>query len=282
MLVPIALWSGNYYSPERRVRRASPGGGAAWMARGPESAIVNANQDIFEGAFVRELFDRMAGTYGIVNLVSSFGFTIFWRRACVGGVGRLAQGAQGYDLMSGMGETWDLLFRRNSVPFRLTAVDFSEGMVARSLRTRDRLGPDRIEVLRGDALSDLVRPDSADFITCCFGLKTLSPPQQADFARRVARALRSGGRCSFVEISDPRGWRLRPLFLFYLRRVIPLIGRLFLGDPDNYRMLGEYTVRFGDSRAFAEQLRQAGLAVELRRLFFGCATAVVGVKSATA
>ena len=69
---------------------------------------------------------------------------------------------------------------------------------------------------------------------------------------------------------------MRSPYLFYLRHAIPILGRLLLGDPWTYRMLGVYTTRYGDSRAMAHQLRAAGLDAEHRRVFFGCATGVVG------
>ena len=66
--------------------------------------------------------------------------------------------------------------------------------------------------------------------------------------------------------------------MFYLKRVIPLIGRLFLGNPDCYRMLGVYTEAFGDATFFAECLRTAGLESSLVSHLFGCATGVRGTK----
>lgn len=60
--------------------------------------------------------------------------------------------------------------------------------------------------------------------------------------------------------------------------MIPLVGRLLLGDPACYRMLGAYTEAFGDASHFAECLRHEGLEVAEASFFFGCATGVRGVK----
>jgi demethylmenaquinone methyltransferase/2-methoxy-6-polyprenyl-1,4-benzoquinol methylase len=92
----------------------------------------------------------------------------------------------------------------------------------------------------------------------------------------VARLLRPGGTFTFVEISVPRAPVLRPLYLAYLRRVIPVVGRLFLGNPANYRLLGAYTAGFGDCRHFVDCLRSAGLDAEFHSYLFGCATGVTG------
>jgi ubiquinone/menaquinone biosynthesis C-methylase UbiE len=61
--------------------------------------------------------------------------------------------------------------------------------------------------------------------------------------------------------------------------VIPWIGRLFLGNPSNYRMLGVYTQEFGSCKHFAECLREQGMQVTETSHFFGCATGVRGLKT---
>jgi len=71
---------------------------------------------------------------------------------------------------------------------------------------------------------------------------------------------------------------LRAAYMFYLKWVIPLIGRLLLGNPDCYRMLGVYTQAFGNATHFAGCLRKAGLEVDPVSYFFGCATGVRGRK----
>ena len=40
-----------------------------------------------------------------------------------------------------------------------------------------------------------------------------------------------------MEVSVPPSAVLRKLYMFYVRRVIPLIGLLLLGKPENYRLL---------------------------------------------
>jgi ubiquinone/menaquinone biosynthesis C-methylase UbiE len=119
-------------------------------------------------------------------------------------------------------------------------------------------------------------------VVSSFGLKTLDSNQQTRLAAQVARLLRPGGLYSFIEISAPGARPLRWLYLFYLRRVIPLVGWMLLGNPANYRMLGIYTEAFGDCRHFAACLSRAGLDAEYVSHFYGCATGVRGRKRASA
>ena len=70
-------------------------------------------------------------------------------------------------------------------------------------------------------------------------------------------------------------------YLWYLRFVIPCIGALLLGSPACYRWLGVYTTAFGNARGASDLLAAAGLEVEYRELFFGCASVVFGRKPGT-
>lgn len=66
--------------------------------------------------------------------------------------------------------------------------------------------------------------------------------------------------------------------MLYLKWIIPLLGKLLLGNPDNDRMLGISTEQFGNCARMAGYLRAARLDVEDRRFFWGCATGLVGSK----
>lgn len=229
---------------------------------------------VYDPAFVGRLFDRMAPTYGAMNYASSFGFCVRWRRACVGAVG-IPRGAVVYDLMSGMGECWGLIDRRLAGEGALVGVDLSAEMVKRSDRQVQRLRRLPITVRHEDFLANAIPDGVADVVVSAFGLKTFSEDQQTAAVRELRRILKPGGTFSLVEISVPTQRALRAPYLFYLHRVIPLLGRLFLGDPACYRLLGVYTEGFAPAHV-ARCLEEAGLAYERRPLFFGCATLFVG------
>ena len=227
----------------------------------------------YESGSVRQLFDDMASTYGHVNLISSFGFTVRWRNQVAISV-PLASAACVVDLMSGMGELWRSLAPELASSARVIGIDFSSQMTRRARRD----WPFATEVRVADVLEIDSASLQADIVVSSFGLKTLNAAQQAQLARQVAAMLKPGGAYAFVEISVPPSRLLRPAYMFYLKRLIPLVGRLLLGDPDCYRMLGIYTEAFGNVGNFASCLRQAGLEAHQTTHFFGCATGVRGTK----
>ena len=222
---------------------------------------------------VRSLFDEMASTYGHVSLLSSFGFTARWRHQAVADL-PLASASCVIDLMSGMGELWRSLSKVLPASARVVGVDFSMEMARRARRD----WPFAVEISVIDVLSLDPSSVSADAVVSSFGLKTFDRAQQQRLAHTVAQLLKPGGVYSFLEISVPSSRPLRVLYMFYLKRVIPLVGRLFLGNPDCYRMLGVYTEGFGTAAHFAECLKVAGLEGTAVSYFFGCATGVRGIK----
>lgn len=237
--------------------------------------------DIYDPQFVKAVFDRCSDKYITFSLVCSFGFTERWRRQCVAAMPAPGvEAPRGYDLMAGTGEVWPHLLKRFGDISAITAIDISSGMHRRAVERLHAERAHRIEFIEDDVLASRLEPGSADFVVSTFGLKTFNPGQHARLAALVARVLRPGGVFGMIEASDPKGWLLRPLYLFHLKMLLPLIERLFLRGAQDFAMIGTYSTNFGDAREFAEMLRSEGLEVEYRRFFFGCATGVFGRKSA--
>lgn len=233
--------------------------------------------EIYSSAFQKNLFGEMSRTYGLMNLVASFGFSAMWRSQCVRKV-KPKKDAVIVDLMTGMGELFHNLNDRFDSVSSLRAIDFSKEMCERARKNAIRWPKLSGEVLERDVFNSQIPDASVDFILCSFGLKTLSQEQQNLLAKEIQRMLKPGGQFSFVEISVPPNLWMRLPFLFYLRHVVPFLGKLFLGNPANYRMLAKYTENFGNAGYFASCLKKEGLMVESFSPFFGCASGVSGTK----
>ena len=235
------------------------------------------DEHIYEPKFVQQLFDEMSATYGLVNLFSSFGFCRRWRRQCIKQAG-IPVGSSVVDLMTGMGELCPGLAVRIGPLGKVIAVDNSSVMCEKARQYQDGKLACTVDVLEADALRSDLPDNSADIVISSFGLKTFSNDQIKMLANEVRRILKPNGQFSFVEISVPPSRLLRTPYLFYLKKLIPIVGRLFLGNPNNYRMLGVYTLAFNDCRSALLAFRDAGLETQWRSFFFGCATGLVGRK----
>jgi demethylmenaquinone methyltransferase/2-methoxy-6-polyprenyl-1,4-benzoquinol methylase len=131
-------------------------------------------------------------------------------------------------------------------------------------------GPQRfrnVTFRQGDGLA-LPLPDASfDAVTISFGLRNL-----ADRARGLSemrRVLRPGGRLFVLEFSQPHAW-FRPLYYFYLRKLLPHIAGVVTGDRDAYVYLNNTIGSFPDRAALAAEISAAGFtAVTARAMTFG-------------
>ncbi|MEM9235505.1 MAG: class I SAM-dependent methyltransferase [Verrucomicrobiota bacterium] len=224
---------------------------------------------------MKELFDRMGPTYSATNLITSFGFSEFWRKSCVVGAG-IKSGTLVCDMMAGSGECWRHI--RPDVA-KIISIDFSKFMNDRQ-RRKQLLDARQIDVICENATSTSLGDGSVDHVVSAFGLKTLSEHALASFASELMRILKPGGSFSLLEISMPRNDLLRVPYSWYISSVIPAVGKLLLGDIDCYRMLGAYTRDFQSCERLVPVFRQVGLTVSMKEHFFGCATSLVGTKNA--
>ncbi|MCZ6786410.1 MAG: class I SAM-dependent methyltransferase [Planctomycetota bacterium] len=233
--------------------------------------------DLYRPDRIRALFDEMAATYGTVHLVSSFGLTSRWRKQCLARAA-LRAGATVVDLMSGMGELWPGIAKSIGSGGRIEAVDLSPVMCGRARAMWTKRNDCPAHLFEGDIFEWDFPRAAADAVVSTFGVKTFSPEQIERLAGVVYELLKPGGSFSFLEISIPRALWLRVPYESYVKYVIPLIGRLFLGNPDNYRMLYVYTRAFGNCAGAARAFADAGLEVREYRCFLGCATGISGRK----
>ncbi|MEO1189217.1 MAG: class I SAM-dependent methyltransferase [Pseudomonadota bacterium] len=237
------------------------------------------NVDIYEPGFVKDVFDRCSGKYIWFSTICSMGFTEIWRSDCVKNLHSAHPlTGRGYDLMAGTGEVWPHLLKHHPAIDKITAIDISKGMHTRAMDRLHHMRAHKIEFLADNVLETELPPESADFLVSTFGLKTFNPAQLSRLADLVARVLKPGGRFSLIEASDPKGWWLRPLYLFHLKTVLPLIERIFLSGAQDFAMIGTYSTNFGDASTFADMLRARGLETVFKKHFFGCATSVSGIK----
>lgn len=234
--------------------------------------------DIYNPKYVEQLFDKMSGSYERINVLFSFGFTTYCRNAMMRKIEKTTLiELEILDLMTGMGETWEAIKQRFPQS-TLTGLDISEGMLSRAERKSSEKYDGAIILKKQNVLNSDLESDKYDVVVSAFGLKTFSESQIEVLAQEVKRVLKPGGRFVFIEISAPENFILNQFYRFYLGKVTPVITKLLLGDPVEYRMLWEYTRNFNDARRVAEIFNNAELKTEYDSYFFGCATGIHGVK----
>jgi len=204
---------------------------------------------------VNSMFGRIARRYDLANRLLSGGRDAAWRRRLVAAA-QSERPADVLDLATGSGDVAFAL--GHALPAaRVVGADFCAPMLAEAERKRGSAGAGAAHVVfrEADALALPFPAASFDAVTIAFGLRNL-----ADRARGFAemrRVLRPGGRILVLEFSQPYPW-FRPIYLCYLRWILPAIAARVTGDRAAYVYLNESIEEFPGREVLAQEMRAAG------------------------
>ncbi len=222
--------------------------------------------------YVRSTFARVAGRYDLMNRLMSAGQDGAWRRRAIR-LADLRPGARLLDLGAGTGDlTAEALRRRPGLS--VVAADFTLEMMRLG---RQRPGRGSIPWLAADALCLPFAEATFDAAVSGFLMRNVADVPRALWEQQ--RVLKPGGRIVILETTPPPRGVFSPLARFYLRRVIPLLGRLVAGQPAAYAYLSASTEGFLPAEALADCMAAAGFRqVRFERRMAGAVAIHWGVK----
>jgi len=217
---------------------------------------------------VRQMFDRIAPRYDLLNRVLSARQDVRWRRRCVDALG-LPAGSRVLDLCTGTG---DLLLEwlgrdpRN----RGEGVDLAGGMLGVGRRKLGRaIGSGRGGLAQGDSMRLPFVGECFDGAMVAFGIRNVADPGEA--LSEVARVLRPGCPLVILEFGVPRGV-LGRAYRLYFSRVLPRIGGWVSGDAGAYTYLPQSVGRWLSPEGLARLMEESGFRrVTRHRLSLGIA-----------
>jgi demethylmenaquinone methyltransferase / 2-methoxy-6-polyprenyl-1,4-benzoquinol methylase len=131
--------------------------------------------------------------------------------------------------------------------------------------------PGPVRFVAGDALRLPLRDESADAVTCSFGLRNVADPDAA--LAEMFRVTKPGGRlviCEFGHLPSPR---LDAIYGRYLMAALPAVARRLSPAGDAYEYLAESIRDWPDRAELARRMAGAGwTAVRWRDLTLGVVT----------
>ena len=222
-----------------------------------------------EPAAVNSMFGRIARRYDTANIILSGGMDRWWRRQLVAAV-RLHSPRSVLDLATGSGDVAFALSRALQQECVIVGMDFCQPMLDQAEIKKLAAGPNRfsnVTFRQGDGLA-LPLPDAGqDVVTISFGLRNLADRPRG--LREMRRVLRPGGRLFVLEFSQPHPW-FRPLYYFYLRRILPRIAGVVTGDRAAYVYLNDTIGEFPNWKILSDEITAAGFSqVSARALTLG-------------
>ena len=222
--------------------------------------------------YVQGMFARISARYDLMNRLMTGGRDIAWRREVIR-LADLGPDARLLDVATGTG---DILIEALKQHPALLAIgsDFTFEMMTTG---KAKAGAQHIGWNAADALR-LPFPDKTfDAVTSGFGVRNFIDREQA--FREQHRVLKPGGRVICLEISKPPKNLLRPFFLFFFNKIVPLVGGIVSGQRDAYAYLPQSVNEFLTPDELKAIMERAGLReVKYKRLMMSTVAIHMGVK----
>lgn len=210
------------------------------------------------------MFSRIATRYDITNSVLSLGVHHLWRRKLISRIPASAD-SLGLDVCTGTADLVKPLAKRVGSAI---GADFCLPMLKGGRRKLDRIGSSSLLLIQGDALSLPFQDSKFDVVTVAFGVRNLERLDQG--LAEMHRVLKPGGQLLVLEFGQPPGIFFGPIYRWYSKNIIPIIGGLLTGNRDAYSYLPETASEFPCGEEFLEQLAAVGFSsVESESLTFG-------------
>lgn len=228
-------------------------------------------------AEAREMFNRVARRYDLLNHLLSLGSDIGWRKTAASLLPE-REGARLLDIAAGTGDYLISFCRRHREIELAVGLDLSEEMLAIARqKIVGRKLQDRVFLIQGDALRLPFSENSFDTVTVAFGVRNF--PDVPRSLAEMHRVLKPAGEALILELSLPQNKLFNELYLFYFRYILPVLGGLVSGQYRDYRYLNESVESFPCGEAFVSLLTAAGFKdATAMPLTFGVANIYKGAK----
>ncbi len=223
-----------------------------------------------DAGFVRQAFARIAPRYVLTNHVLSLGIDILWRKSTARQIAKL-QPEWVLDLATGSGDL-AIAIQQACPQAHILGGDFTPPMMTEAQRSGFE------HLMAADALQLPVADAAFDVVTVAFGLRNMASWPKA--IAEMSRVLRPGGQLYVLDFSLPTLPLLRPLYVFYLEKIMPRIAGLLTGHRDAFEYLCQSIERFPSGEAMEGLLIENGFATAKTQPFsFGIASLYVAQKA---
>jgi demethylmenaquinone methyltransferase/2-methoxy-6-polyprenyl-1,4-benzoquinol methylase len=218
--------------------------------------------------YIHNIFTEIAPKYEWINHILCFNLDRLWRRQAVSHFLRSSH-LRILDACCGTGELTEILWQKQPSHGYIIGVDFCENMLTIARNRHRNRNNIRYEVAN---IQHLRFPSgSFDAVYNCFALRNLGDTSGA--IREMCRVIKPGGQLIIIDFTLPEA----PIWNWYVKHVVPLIGWLCHGDGAPYTYLSASIRRFCQSAALRDRLTHEGLEkVEYISFLGGVVTAVCG------
>jgi demethylmenaquinone methyltransferase/2-methoxy-6-polyprenyl-1,4-benzoquinol methylase len=215
----------------------------------PSQAVTNADKR----RYVRAMFSAIAPTYDLLNHLLSLNIDRSWRNRAIERLEWEARPDGRYlDACAGTLDFAAALLAQPGFRGTVVGADFALPM----LKLGGAKAGGRILRAGSDALQLPFSDSTFDGAFVGFGVRNLADLDAG--MTELLRVLREGARLVILDFTTPTFAPLRALYLFYFRRLLPLVGRLVSGHPTAYAYLPSSVLEFPAPDVLRQRMEQAG------------------------
>lgn len=226
--------------------------------------------------FVQEKFSAISPKYDLLNSLLSMQIDRYWRWKTTRLLHEFPAG-QVMDLCAGT-LPLSLELTRQAKQRLVLAVDFCEDMLREGIKVLpDDHRKERIFPVCGDGEQIPAPSDAFWGCTVAFGVRNLGRTQQG--LCEMYRILKPTGKLLILEFSRPTNFIIKPMYKFYLNKVLPKVAGMVSGDKEAYEYLASSIAAFYEPEKLLSMMREAGFShVERKPLTFGIVSIYIGIK----
>lgn len=230
---------------------------------------------------VKEVFERVANTYDVMNDAMSLGVHRLWKDHFV----KSAAPSPNFKCLDVAGGTGDIAFKLHNYMKnvnrdceKIVVCDINAEMLRVGQERAEEAGNTEHFIWKEGNAEQLEFPDeSFDLYTIAYGIRNCTHIDKV--LQEAHRVLKPGGRFMCLEFSEVSNPLISQIYDRYSHDLIPVMGQVVAGDFESYQYLVESIRKFPNQETFAQMIAEAGFeVVDYENLTFGVSAIHSGYK----
>lgn len=220
---------------------------------------------------VQFLFNKIAKNYDQMNNIISLDLQNHWRNVTNNKIS-LKGNEIILDLCCGTGD-WTIALAKKITNGHIFGIDFSKNMLNIANKKIKKLNlENKITLIQADALQLPFSNNYFDIVTIGYGLRNLKNLDSG--LKEIHRVLKSKGQFVCLESSQPTNVIVKPLWHFYMKKILPYLGKIFANSYEEYNYLQKTTHKFINYKELSNKLNNSGFQnTSYKKFLFGSTVA---------